>query len=211
MSNHSFYDRAELMRFISYYNQLSSVFTLAPKNVLEIGVGDGVVSTYLKNKKIAVTTCDISPKLNPDCVADVRKLPFKDNSFDLILICEVLEHIPFKDLDIALAELYRVTKKHVIFSVPYSRIYFSVTFIFPFIKRIFRKEIFNVFVGMPSHSKIGSGSHKWEIGRRGYPIQRIRKHISIYFRTLSEKRAVLHPVHYFFILEKYIDRKPLSH
>jgi ubiquinone/menaquinone biosynthesis C-methylase UbiE len=49
-------------------------------------------------------------------VCDVRNLPFKDNSIDLLLCSEVLEHI--HDYHKSLAELFRVAKKYLIISFP---------------------------------------------------------------------------------------------
>lgn len=45
---------------------------------------------------------EIRPKL---CVADVRRLAFKDDRFDLIISTSTLDHFP--EIDVALKELYR--------------------------------------------------------------------------------------------------------
>ncbi|MFO7645039.1 MAG: methyltransferase domain-containing protein [Desulfosarcina sp.] len=52
------------------------------------------------------------------CAADVTRLPFPDNCFDLVICCEVLEHIP--DHDTAMGEIVRVLKpgKALVVSVP---------------------------------------------------------------------------------------------
>ncbi len=42
---------------------------------------------------------------------DIRKLPFKDNSFDVVFARSVLHHV-YGELDEAVSELYRVTKKN---------------------------------------------------------------------------------------------------
>ncbi|MBL6662205.1 MAG: class I SAM-dependent methyltransferase [Flavobacteriaceae bacterium] len=54
------------------------------------------------------TTTDLYSPL-ADVKADLRKLPFEDHAYDLILCNHVLEHIP--DHLQALSELYRVLKK----------------------------------------------------------------------------------------------------
>lgn len=54
------------------------------------------------------TTTDLYSPL-ADVKADLRKLPFEDHTYDLILCNHVLEHIP--DHLQALSELYRVLKK----------------------------------------------------------------------------------------------------
>lgn len=43
-------------------------------------------------------------------VADIRKLPYKNNSFDYIYTVGTIEHVP--DYNIALNEIHRVLKKH---------------------------------------------------------------------------------------------------
>ena len=56
---------------------------------------------------IAYTTTDLNSPL-ADVKADICNLPFKDNSYDVILCNHVLEHIP--DDTKAMQELYRVMK-----------------------------------------------------------------------------------------------------
>lgn len=52
------------------------------------------------------------------CQADVTKLPFEDEAFDIVICSEVLEHIP--DNKAAVSELVRVLKsgKNLVVSVP---------------------------------------------------------------------------------------------
>ncbi len=85
-----------------------------PQNqVLEIGCGSGELSNYFKNY-IGV---DISKKLSKFIVGDAQKLPIKDNSCDLVLLLDILEHTDDK---LVMNEVYRVLKPngHVIITVP---------------------------------------------------------------------------------------------
>jgi len=52
------------------------------------------------------------------CASDITRLPFADESFDVVICSEVLEHIP--DLDRAVSEIIRVLKpgKSLVVSVP---------------------------------------------------------------------------------------------
>lgn len=52
------------------------------------------------------------------CTSDITRLPFADESFDIVICSEVLEHIP--DLDQAIREIIRVLKpgKSLVVSVP---------------------------------------------------------------------------------------------
>ena len=52
-------------------------------------------------------------------VANVENLPFHDNSFDTSICLHTLEHV--RNLNLAITELKRVTKKRIIIIVPKQR------------------------------------------------------------------------------------------
>ncbi|MCI0804154.1 MAG: class I SAM-dependent methyltransferase [Chloroflexi bacterium] len=76
--------------------------------VLELGAGDGVQSSALREHFAEVTPIDIAPSGDVDglIVADASSLPFVDSYFDLVFSSNVLEHI--EDLDACMAEMKRV-------------------------------------------------------------------------------------------------------
>jgi len=43
----------------------------------------------------------------------IENLPFEDNSFDLVLCCEVLEHLPDDIYQYALKEIQRVSNEYI--------------------------------------------------------------------------------------------------
>ncbi len=94
---------------------------LSGLKVLEIGCGRGGFSKYLleqganlvaadfSDSAVAITKLLLSGKSNLECVvADIESLPFPDNTFDIVISLETLEHIP--DPDKGLQELIRVSK-----------------------------------------------------------------------------------------------------
>lgn len=203
---HYFKNYDTLPRFISYFYQVDLVKKLEPKKILEIGVGNKTVSNYLKNRGYDITTCDFDKDLKPDIIADIRNLPFKKNSYDLITAYEILEHIPYKDAKKCLKSLSEISKKYVIVSLPYSSIYFEFILRFPLIKKIFKKFSLNFFFRIPLFFKKieFKGEHYWEIGRRGYSLNKIRKEIKKYFKIEKEVRPILNDYHYFFVLKSKI-------
>lgn len=111
-------------RFISYWHQINKIIKLNPREVLEIGIGKGFVSKYLKERRVNVLTLDIDKKLNPDIIGSVLDVPFPDNSFEVIACYELLEHLQYENFYKALSEIFRVYKSYAILSLPdASRVY----------------------------------------------------------------------------------------
>jgi 2-polyprenyl-3-methyl-5-hydroxy-6-metoxy-1,4-benzoquinol methylase len=92
-------------RFCSFWHQLDETLSFEPDTVLEIGPGDGLVTNQLRRAGLEVTTLDLDPALNPDVVGSASELPFADRSFDVVVCCEVLEHLPFDESRQAMAQI----------------------------------------------------------------------------------------------------------
>lgn len=192
-----------VIRFISYFYQIDLVRKLKPNNVLEIGIGNKTVANYLKQNGIKIDTCDFDKYLEPDYVADIRNLPFEDNSYEVVMAYEILEHIPWEDVDKALSELNRISKKYVIISIPYCSADFELLLKVPLLSRILKKPFLNLFFRIPYFfiDMKFSGEHYWEMGRKNYPAKKIRLIFQKHFKILKEIRPILTSYHHFFILE----------
>lgn len=104
----------------------------SPKRILEVGVGEGVVSERLRTRCVDATIVGLDlpdpdlathwQRLDLACVfGDVTRLPYPDASFDLVVAIEVFEH--FDDPDAALAEIARVCSGALVASVPFEPIW----------------------------------------------------------------------------------------
>jgi SAM-dependent methyltransferase len=105
---------------------------LVPRRILEIGVGEGQVMARLRERfpgvpLVGLDLPDDSLREEwrqqglPCMFGDATTLPFADDSFDLVLAIEVLEHVPGPDA--ALGELARVCSGTFIASVPFEPIW----------------------------------------------------------------------------------------
>ncbi len=192
------YDTKE--RFCSYWHQIQEVFLLKPRKVLEIGIGNGFVSNYLKKRGINVTTLDIDEELKPDIVGSVLDIPFNDSSFEVVICCEVLEHIPYEAIPKALSEISRVSEQYVILSLPdvdrVYRIYLHIPKI-----GVIKKLIPLPRIKKPVHRF--NGEHYWEIGKTGYPLRKVINDIQKQNLQLQKTYRVFEaPYHRFFVLRK---------
>lgn len=89
-----------------YLNNETDFFT-TPKKVLHFAPEQAFYKLFRNQKNLDYTTTDLFSPL-ADVKADICNLPFKDNTYDIILCNHVLEHIP--DDTKAMQELYRVLK-----------------------------------------------------------------------------------------------------
>ena len=51
--------------------------------------------------------------------SSITHIPFDDREFDLVIAYDVLEHLTFEQLELALKEISRVSNKYVLFSIPF--------------------------------------------------------------------------------------------
>ncbi len=94
------------------------------RHVLEIGSFLGTVSISLKKIGYAVSSCDIPEFYSSPSLRNLyesngihfnglnlkhAKLPYESNSFDIVIMCEVLEHLNFNPLPV-ISEISRVLK-----------------------------------------------------------------------------------------------------
>ena len=182
---------------MSYHTQLAEIMRVEPKSVLEIGVGDRVVGSYLKNNtSIAYTSADIADDVGADVIAPVTKLPFPDKSFDISCAFEVLEHLPFDRFQPAFSELARVARSHVLISLPHFGPMLSLALKIPFLPRV------RLAYKIPYPKEhVFNGQHYWEIGKRRYPVSRIRAELEKHGEIVRDFAPFESPYHHFFVVK----------
>lgn len=194
-----------LPRFICYFHQIELVKSLSPKTVLEIGIGNKTVSNYLRQHGYQLTTVDFDRQLEPDYIADVRALPFENDSFDVVLASEIIEHLPWADVDQALSELHRVSKKHVIISVPYCSTCTEFTIRLPTpLQKLLGRMYLDLLIALPHFFRNFkfNGEHYWELGTKGRSVRNFKNLLHKWFKILKEVRPILVPSDRFLVLEK---------
>lgn len=121
-------DLTDYRASLSEQQRISNLFSLLPDGygafALDIGARDGYLSMRLCNYFDFVTALDLEkPQINHPNIKSVQgninDLEFDDNTFDLVLCAEVLEHIPTTSLEKACAEISRVARHAVLIGVPY--------------------------------------------------------------------------------------------
>lgn len=112
-----------------FFNTLKNEFkNLKPYSILDVGCGEGFILEHLRQEGVSTRlegveynkhSIFLGKQLHPHITireGDIYQLPYENNSFDVVLCSEVLEHLEYPEK--ALVELNRVARKYAIITVP---------------------------------------------------------------------------------------------
>jgi SAM-dependent methyltransferase len=156
-------------RFAGYACQINEILALHPRRILEVGIGNGMVSSFLRQSGLSVTTLDYDEHLEPDIVGSVTAIPVANASYDVVACFQVLEHLPFDLFVPVLKEIHRVTNSHAILSLPDVRPYVHCSFHLPLLGD------HSLFLELPRRfsRRTNNPQHYWEVNARGYTVPKI--------------------------------------
>lgn len=165
-------------RWLNYWYQIAETLEVSPESVLVTGKGNGITENTIRqfsNEKTRVMTLDINYAVNSDVAGVLTGLPFANDSFDVIVCCQVLEHMPFDQFPLALSELHRVARKRVVLSLPHGGKKMTLAGSLPF------SEEKRLVITSPFTKKQGKGKqHYWEIGR-GVSFHHVKRQLTRLF------------------------------
>lgn len=209
-----FYQEVDAFRYKydSYIPGLIRTFASGGKTVLEIGSGMGSDSRYIASLGAKITSLDLSPEnvsftlkgvhlsgLKGEGVCgDGEKLPFRNNTFDVVYSFGVLHHTP--NTENAIAEVYRVLKPKgqcVIMLYHKGYAYYVLLFLYGW-RRIFLKETKEQLMSKYDHTPLSKLYSKNDAGK----IFSFFKNVN--FEVEAYGGAKAHPIlkHVWFILNK---------
>ncbi|MGQ9682308.1 MAG: class I SAM-dependent methyltransferase [Anaerolineae bacterium] len=157
-------------RLASYAYQIREVLGVRPQRVLEIGPGNGLVAHVLRGAGLQVVTLDCDPRLRPDVLGSVLNLPLAARSCDVVLCCEVLEHLPFGQVIPALSEIRRVVRLKAVLTLPNASRYCRALVQGPLLGK---RAFVSALPRLRPRPHVFDGQHYWEIGKAGFPMSRI--------------------------------------
>ena len=165
-----------------------------------MGVGTGFVRDYLLKCNIPIETIDIDEKIKSNHHGNIQSTSFRDNEFDLINCCQVLEHMPYDSFKSTLEEMRRITKSYVLISLPDLSRKYSFQIELPLFGKVQK------IIPLPRLKKIKweyNGEHYWNIGVDNYSLARIILDIeNSGFSVVKTYCVFEYNWHRFFLLEK---------
>jgi SAM-dependent methyltransferase len=196
-SHYEFSGYMNKRRWASFWHQIDEILKRAPRSVLEIGKGTGLLGAVLRKYDIEYESVDSNADLSPDIVASVTSMPLEDRSYDLVACFQILEHLPYTEFPAAISEVARVASKDVILSLPDARVLWPWSIYLPSVGRL-NIQIPKPMIRPRKHEF--DGQHYWEINKAEYPLERVAQDMHDNGLDVRETyRVPEHPYHRYFI------------
>lgn len=192
-------EHTDFKDWMRYYCIIKDVLKYKPKSVLECGTGNDIVKNIISPTVKKYLTLDLNEKLKPDIVGDISTY-YKDfdNQFDIIIACEILEHIPYGLLGKTIDNLVSYLNKDgkIIITLPLKRPFISISTIL----NIDPKHFY-----FPKFRNKGyvDPCHCWEIGSCGITKNKIEGVIKIAHGQIVKYADI--PYHGYWIIGRDID------
>ena len=128
LSNYNGYLRDH--RFPMVAKTLFTVFDLRNKTVLDVGSAIPYLVDELRKLGVEAYSCDISEYVMRKAIEEgftwhktcnAINLPYRDESYYLVIASELVEHIPSQYEDQLLNELTRIPQKYLLIRTPFCR------------------------------------------------------------------------------------------
>lgn len=187
-----------LPQLFSFAQQIHEIHAMKPKSILEVGIGNGFVSTFLSRAGYAVKTADINPSLNPDICAPLDEVHRFTNDciFDVVVCCEVLEHMPLEELENNIKHLKSLGHR-LFLTLPNYKVTFGL-FGFIRVPKVYHLTKFAMKVDLNLNKKMIK-EHFWEVGScRKTSKKEIINLLKKYYNHVESNYMLMFPYHIYF-------------
>ena len=149
-----------------YYHQAKLVYEKCDRTdqILEIGVGTGLLSDMLKKRGWNVRTLDIDEHKRPDYCVSALDFDYKAHQVDIVLAFEIFEHIPFETFKKVIKKISESGVKSLYFSLPWNeRKAFGLSVKLP----KFKELSWSIWLPL---NKITTHAHFWELSKESQQV-----------------------------------------
>ncbi|KKT89058.1 MAG: methyltransferase type 11 [Candidatus Jorgensenbacteria bacterium GW2011_GWC1_48_8] len=198
-----FLAKLDLINWMRYAAIVKELTKIKPTSVLEVGPGEGVIKNVMKDFVERYDTLDVNPKLSPTYESNIRKfIAEASGKYDCVIAADILEHIPFEDLEIALKNLNAYLKpgSTALITIPHRSHYLFFMTSWKHKPHIVRIPTLKWFL-RPFGQKVAiDPDHQWETGdgkhkikdvenamrKAGFKIERRQKLVYVDFWILKK-------------------------
>lgn len=197
----------------SYFQQMLHIRRLGVESVFEIGPGEGVIASYMRSLGIQYDTMDIVNTSYPTIVSRLEDFDPSGHlaRWDLVCAFQMLEHSPYEKFTSNLIKMRSLSKRYVFISLPFLCAGFSLSVNIALGQSLRLKRKFELYFPLLQRNReyrkeykeeFPWAVHYWEIGRRGFPLSRIRRDIRNAGLSIAHEFRSENPYHYFILAEK---------
>lgn len=158
---------------------------LENSSIIEIGSGGLGIVPYIHRSVVGVDIT-FSPPLHPQLIPVIgssTKIPFADDSFDVVVSTDMLEHIPQNLRETALNEMMRIARKLVCIGVPSGSLAQEQD---SELARIYTRTHQSDFNFFSEHEQLGLPNDRWLLTTIEQTARKLHKPVSIkQFATLN--------------------------
>lgn len=193
------------IRMSSYGYQFDLAMRTNCKSFLNIGSANDILSDLLTKQDKFVVNIDLDINTKPSVNAVLPLLPFTDDTFDVVMCFQILEHMPFSIFPEMIIEIKRVTKKYIILSVPDISLSRQDRLKYKFYQMVNRPSEWSKY-----QNRTIDKEHFWEIGFGDISEMSLIKIFEKENLAINNNfRNKHHSYHHFFLLQKitYQDNK----
>src|SRR5688572_29048427 len=166
-------------RWESYYNQINEILKVAAPGdeVLEIGSSDGFTLSALRLMGLRASSIDSNPDTHPTTAGNIAELELPPSAYDIICSFQTLEHIAYEDFLKVLRRIHGSCRKYCLISLPLPGPEMRFSLRLPLFSKPLALGV-KLFLPWLKTPKRELPEHQWELGRRDYPLERVRKDIA---------------------------------
>lgn len=150
------------IHFNWYFHQASLVYSNCTKDedILEIGVGTGLLSDLLKKRGWNIKTLDIDARKRVDFNESAVDFDYKKYSIRVVLAFEIFEHIPLSTFEKTLLRIAEGGVQNIYFSLPWNERPVAALSV-----KLPRLPVRSWSLALPG-KQITTRAHFWELGRK---------------------------------------------
>ncbi|MFH0712279.1 MAG: class I SAM-dependent methyltransferase [Candidatus Jorgensenbacteria bacterium] len=202
-----FLAKLDVLNWLRYATIVKELTNQKPQSVLEAGPGEGVIKKVIEDFVEKYDTLDINPKLSPTYQGDIRDLKNElRGKYDCVIAADILEHIPFGDLEKVLKNFHSYLKPggRVLITIPHRAWFlFGMSWLFNYKQFVIRApDWLRTFyhrlrrrkknpIDLDHEWEVGDGYHKLKdveevMKKTGFKIEKRQKLIYVDFWTLKK-------------------------
>ncbi|NER23864.1 MAG: class I SAM-dependent methyltransferase [Symploca sp. SIO1C2] len=184
----------QLHQLCSFVHQIHDIHRLKPTSILEVGIGNGFTSSFLRRAGFEVVTVDINPRLEPDICCPISEMQscLEGRFFDLVVCCEVLEHMPFQEFESSI-NIFHSLSQRLYLTLPNYKRTFGVGMLLNFPKLPYLAV--DAHLELPN-IKVLDREHFWEVGSsRATRKKEIEGYLKKIYGCVDKGRYALNPYH----------------